>query len=249
MAIDQSGEFEANLSALGIGFSLDESSVGVPIIDGDDVMAQIAGNRPPSSDELTPLPLRSAQLAHLISRPIMDIELVPSLRTMLTDNVRWLINEQRFGLNADEETVYNFRQGASEALQNGVRAGGIVEINLKRTGSGLIYFDVHNLPLDFPSRTYHHRPGQRRLELGRRKQLTETATHEIDEGGWGMYLIGCVATADGDRPPAGLYDDPYVTIPIVDTDQTMHVTRRVSWATYGKQEVAQPPRSSLGTAA
>jgi hypothetical protein len=243
MAIERpEDDFATVLQGLGISCSFDAEGVGVPVLNQADVMARISGNLPPSYEELTPLPV-DQELARLMTSPIVDVAMVPELRNRFSDTVWRCINDPRLRLDANEDTLYDFRLGVSEALQNGIRAGGILAMNLMSTAEGRIYFDVHNLSLDFPPNCFHLRPGQRPLLLGRRQGIHEV-DHAPDEGGWGMYLLGRLAVSQDDgRPAAGLYDVPYVEVPLLGTDQWLPISRKISWSTYGRSRganVGQP---------
>jgi hypothetical protein len=168
----------------------------------------------------------------------------PALRRDLTNELKGFAADPTLGLDADEETIYDLRQGLSEAVQNSFRNDrGVYQIDVQRTASGGLYTAVHNMSVTCPvAPILHLRDGQRPLRFGRTLERLRTELPD-DEHGWGLGLIGRFAL-QGSSQNMGFYRELIADIPNIDTGQRVELTRLVFWSVYGKSHETELPRAA-----
>lgn len=208
---------------------------------GQELFGELQNAPPPEG--LSPLPF-SDIFDRRLRAPLMHELSFPALRRDLTRELRGIVANPSLGLDADEETVYDLRQGLSEAVQNSFRNDrGVYQIDVQRTASGGLYAAVHNISVIYPAGTILHlREGQRPLRLGSSNEQPRKALPD-DEHGWGLGLIGRFAL-QGNAQSMGFYRDIIADIPDMNTGQQAQIARLVFWSVYGKSDTAELPRAA-----
>jgi hypothetical protein len=195
----------------------------------------------PPPQDLQALPLNT-DLATRLSRPLIHDLDFPRVRRDVTTDLLRIVDTPDHGLDADRGTVYDLRQGLSEAVQNSFRNNfGVWQIDLKRTSAGAIYTAVHNVAVDYPEGpVLHERANQRPLQLDRNRDKVPRVDLADDEHGWGLGLIGSFAMY-GSFTSMGFYRHEVARIPVQDSDRTAAITRLVFWSLYAKSELQFGP--------
>jgi hypothetical protein len=204
-----------------------------------ELFESLQDSQPP--EDLEPLQLDPA-LAVRLGRPLLHDLDFPRLRRDVTTDLLRIVSTPGHGLDADRGTVYDLRQGLSEAVQNTFRNNfGVWQIDLKRTSAGALYTAVHNVAVDYPDGPIlHERPGQRPLQLDRNRNKAPRVDLPDDEHGWGLGLIGSFAL-NGSFTNMGFYREEVARIPAQGSDRTAAITRLVFWSLYAKSELQFGP--------
>lgn len=204
-----------------------------------ELFESLQDSQPPQG--LEPLPLDPA-LAVRLGRPLIHDLDFPRLRRDVTTDLLRIVDSPDNGLLADRSTVYDLRQGFSEAVQNSFRNNfGVWQIDLKRTSGGALYTAVHNVAVDYPpGPVFHERAGMRPLQLDKNRDKAPRVDLPDDEHGWGLGLIGSFAL-HGSFTNMGFYRHEVARIPIQGTERTAAITRLVFWSMYANSELQVDP--------